>query len=521
MTASFALHAVQRPSTMPARVVTPGSLEEALAILSEHGAAARPIAGGTDLLVEFDRGARTGVALLVDLTRIAGLDVIDLVAPVGGAGTARIEIGATVTHNQIVASSLIRDHAVPLAQACWEVGSPALRNRATVVGNVVTASPANDTLSALAVLDAHVTIASTRGARRVPLADFHTGVRRTILDDDELVVGIDIDTLGPSERAVYVKGGLRRAQAISVVHAAVRLELVDGGIAAARVAVGSVAPTVERHGAIEAALVGRSVAVDGPDGVDGTADHIAAVAHDAIEPIDDLRADAEYRRDLTATMLARAVRALATDEVPIMDGQPVCLWGTTDGHAVTGAGHAADHGPGDPISAVVNGADASAPGSHQTLLHWLRDVGADGVKEGCAEGECGACTVDLDGLAVLSCLVPATRAEGAAITTVEGLVDADDPTALHPVQAAFVESAAVQCGYCTPGLLMASANLLAEVERPDADQIRQALAGNLCRCTGYTSVIDAVRLAGQAVTLRASVVKGSAAMPGMTGEVDA
>ncbi len=510
MTTSFVLHEVQRPSTMPRRVVTPGSLDDALALLAEHGAHARPIAGGTDLLVEFDRGARTGVELLVDLTRIAGLDVIDLVAPADPSGTARIEIGATVTHNQIVSSTLIRDHALPLAQACWEVGSPALRNRATVVGNIVTASPANDTLSALAVLDAHVTLVSTRGARRMPLAEFHTGVRRTALADDELVVGVDIDTLGPSERAVYVKGGLRRAQAISVVHAAVRLDLVDGAIAAARVALGSVAPTVDRHPVIEAALVGRSVAVDGPDGVDGTADHVASVAHDAIEPIDDLRADAEYRRDLTATMLARAVRALATDDVPLLHEAPVCLWGTTDGHAVTGADLAADHGPDDPIAARVNGSDVAAPGADQTLLHWLRGVGADGVKEGCAEGECGACTVDLDGLAVLSCLVPATRAAGSVVTTVEGLTGADGAGSLHPVQEAFVASAAVQCGYCTPGLVMASANLLAEVDRPDAARIREALAGNLCRCTGYTSVIDAVRLAGQAVTLRPTGEAGGA-----------
>ncbi len=474
-------HHVQRPATTPDRVVTVGSLDDALDLLATHGATARPIAGGTDLLVEFDRAARTGVDLLIDLTRIPGLDTITTI------DDGRIQLGATVTHNQVVASPTLTDAARPLVQACWEVGSPALRNRATIVGNVVTASPANDTLSALVVLDAHVHVASAaRGTRRVPLHEFHTGVRRTVLADDELVTAIDLEPLGPEDRAVYVKGGLRRAQAISVVHAAVRLTLADATITAARVALGSVAPTVDRVEVIEAALVGRSIT---PDALPALVAELETVAAEAVRPIDDLRADATYRHDLSGVMVARAVHALATDTVPAGPDRAIRLWGTGDGHAVTGAGHAADHGPTTPIGAVVNGHDIAAPGSDRTLLHWLRDTGHDGVKEGCAEGECGACTVEVDGLAVLSCLVPATRAHGTRIRTVEGLATGDG---LHPVQQGFVDATAVQCGYCTPGLLMAAASLLDEVDQPDAGDIRQALAGNLCRCTGYTSVVDAV-----------------------------
>ncbi len=152
--------------------------------------------------------------------------------------------------------------------------------------------------------------------------------------------------------------------------------------------------------------------------------------------------------------------------------------------------------------------------AHFTLLETLRyRLGLTGSKQGCDKGDCGACTVIMDGVATLSCLTPVWEAEGRDVVTVEGLAEPDAP---HPLQDAFDRYGAAQCGFCTPGILCSAAALLAAERRPSRERIREALAGNLCRCTGYTKIYEAVEAA--AAVLAEEAEGRPAHAPGTAGE---
>jgi carbon-monoxide dehydrogenase medium subunit len=474
--------------------VQASSIDEVLKILHEKGERARVIAGGTDLILEMERGVRQGIETLVDITRIPGLDTIRLT-------DETIHIGALATHNDCAASRLVRDHAYPLARAAWEVGAPQIRNRGTVAGNVITASPANDTITPLMALGAIVALRSLRGERRLPLADFYKGVRKTALEADEMLVEIEFRAMTPEQRGTFVKVALRRAQAISLVNVAMVVTMQGREVADAAIALGAVAPTIIRASEAESALSGRSL-------TDDTIAHVAALAMDASTPIDDIRGSASYRHELVRVAVSRGLTSIRDHRE--REGFPVDPILLVAGHEKIRRGKgrsgarssitdpkSSHHAAGSSIQTTINGRTHSFQGAHdKTLLRLLREeAGLTGTKEGCAEGECGACTVFLDGKAVMSCLVPAPAAHGAAVVTVEGLRRNHH---LHPMQQAFIHQGAVQCGYCTPGFIMSGAKLLEEKPRPTRDEIGQALTGNLCRCTGYFKIIQAVESASLA-----------------------
>ena len=149
------------------------------------------------------------------------------------------------------------------------------------------------------------------------------------------------------------------------------------------------------------------------------------------------------------------------------------------------------------VTLTVNGEQREADGvwEGESLLHLLREhLGLPGSKNACEQGECGSCTVYLDGVTCCACLVAAGQAQDAQVVTVEGLAGDDG---LHQVQQAFIDAGAVQCGFCTPGLVVAAHDLLSRSPDPADDAVREALAGNLCRCTGYVTILDAVRLAAR------------------------
>ena len=469
------LHWVQRPGTSMRGMQHPTTVLEALHMLADDPSL-RPVAGGTDLVLELARSGVGGQVDLLDLTHVDGFRVLDL-------ADDTIVIGAGVTHADILAEPLVAERILPLAQACLEIGSPQLRNRATVVGNLVTASPANDTISALIALDAVVVIASLESGavaeRQVHLHDFYDGFRSTVLRPGELVTRLVVPQPKPRQRGLWVKAGLRKAQAISVVHAGFNLDFdADGTVTMARIALGSVGPTVAVNEPAARELVGSPLT---PETIAAAAD--AAVA--SVTPIADGRATAEYRSSSVRTVVSRALSTLAAGgerdrwpaRIPLLSVR-------------------ADMAEQAPVATgritldVNNDRHAGESVGTGTLLDWLRENVGPGTKEGCAEGECGACTVSLNGDAVMSCLVPAAQATGASVQTIEGLGTEAD---LHPMKQAFVDKFAVQCGYCIPGFIMAAERLSHEFDSvPTREEIELALSGNLCRCTGYYNIIDAV-----------------------------
>jgi len=460
----------------------PGSLEEALELLHQLNGQARVVAGGTDVLVELQRGVKP-TRTLIDISAIHDLKYIRHEGEY-------LFLGALATHNDVVASAACVEHALPLAQACWEVGAPQIRARATLAGNVVTASPANDTITPLMALHAEVVLVSTEGERVVPLHDFYPGVRRTLLKPNELLREIRVPAMTGSQRGLFLKLGLRRAQAISVINVALVLTFAGEQISDARITLGSLAPTIVHASTAEAYLKGKTLDA-------AVCEEAGRLANEDVTPIDDIRGSARYRRATLAALVAQGLQRIAAGkEAEGWAEQPVLL--ETQGGTATSSRFEGT------IITTINGKPYQLANAQQkTLLNALReDAGLTGTKEGCAEGECGACTVWLNGQAVMSCMVPAPQAHNAAITTIEGLANGSalHPLhLLHPLQQAFIDHAAVQCGYCIPGMLMAGAKLLQEHPHPNIEQVQAALSGNICRCTGYRKILDAVLNAGGAI----------------------
>jgi len=465
-------------------------IEEVIDVLAEREDRARVIAGGTDLLLEIERSIRTGIDTLIDISRIPDLDRIYV------DQDEFIHLGPLVTHNHCIASKLIIENALPLAQAASEVGAPQIRNRGTIAGNLITASPANDTITPLIAMNAQVVLQSQGNKRVIPLHEFYTGVRKTVMYPDELLIDIRFRKLSENQRGQFYKLGLRRAQAISLVNAACVLtfeenpidSIQDLRIQNATITLGAVAPTIIRATDAEKFLVGKVLTEE-------TIESASQLAQHAAMPIDDVRSSRDYRSAMVRVCVHRALSAILRGD-KVYDGleQPVLLWGNKFQKEVSKFTESIWHSDRTPIITQINGRKLIFKSGHRkTLLRLLReDGGLIGTKEGCAEGECGACTVFLDGKAVMSCLVPAVRAHGAEIITIEGLGQKDD---LHPMQQAFIDYGAVQCGYCTPGFIMSAAKLFEENPSPTQDQIKQAITGNLCRCTGYYKIIDAIESA--------------------------
>jgi carbon-monoxide dehydrogenase medium subunit len=274
-------------------LATPGRVDECLRLLGQRGPDTRLLAGGTDLLPQMKNGLLKP-ARVIDLSGVADLRVL---GPDDGRG---FRVGAAVTARRLERDPRVRSTYPALAESGALVGSIQVRNLATVGGNLCNAAPSADMAPPLVALDAEAVIAGPSGRRRVPVASFFVGVRRTVLAPDELLVEFVIPTPGPRSGGSYLRHTPRRELDIAVVGVASQLTLTDGVCATARIALAAVAPVPVRATAAEQALEGQRL-------TPALLEHAATLAVDAARPISDQRGSAEFRRHLVRVLTRRTL----------------------------------------------------------------------------------------------------------------------------------------------------------------------------------------------------------------------
>jgi len=498
----------------------PNSLKEALALLAEN-ADAKILAGGTNLLVDMKLG-KAAPAKVIDITFVPEMRGIE-------ERSDGVWIGALTTIRELAVSRLLWTSYTALAEAAAAFGSTQVAMRGTLGGNVCNGSPASDTVPALLAFGAEAYLMGPEGERMAVLGDLLAGPGQVKLRKGEILAAVRMPKVTAGTGSAFLK--ISRVHAdLAKVSAAVRLTRDEGGRATSvRIELGSVGPTVVRARKAEAVLAKQPMS-------DEVRLAAAEAAANEIQPIDDVRSTADYRRK-AAMALVHDAAGLAWERaaVPVkhrlrgsvvaskprdvlslsVDNDEVALasnkvGGTRAKPTLKGEppkavlqslpSLAVDPDESVVISLTVNGEETEidvAP--NDLLLNVLREhLELTGSKYGCGIGECGACTVWMNGTPVLGCLVLAVSADGADVRTIEGEAANGQLTAL---QQAFIDENAFQCGYCTPGMLMMSKRLLEEIPQPTEDEIRDYLKGNHCRCTGYASIVRAVGL----------VARGSAA----------
>ena len=469
------------------------SVEEAVSLLACREGGAKLLAGGQSL-VPMLNFRLVHPSLLVDVNRIPGLSGIE-------EGDGVLRIGALARHRRLEVSAAVAERFPVLRAAVRNVAHLAVRNRGTLGGSLAHADPAAELPMMALLLDATMEIAGPAGPpRRLAARDFFHSALATDLGDAEMLTRVELPFLPPGTGWGFEEVA-RRAGDFALAAAAATLTLgADGKVAEARLAVMGAHDTPLRIAAAETLLAGETPDRDAMEAA-------AWAARDAVEPYDDLHASADLRRHLVGVLARRALESAARRaregtgrEEPGRDEA-----GRESGRSRGGRDREvrADHAEGRrmggrrTIRVSVNGTHFEREVEPRRLLaDFLReDLGLTGTHVGCEHGVCGACTVLLDGDSARSCLTLAVQADGAEVETVEGLGTMD---ALHPLQRTFREHHALQCGFCTPGMLMTALDFLRKHPSPSDAEIRDGLSGNLCRCTGYEHIVRAVRAASEA-----------------------
>ncbi len=447
----------------------PTRLEDALRLIAQG---AVPLAGGTRLL-----SAPREVPNVVDL---AALELSRIESDDGD-----LSLGAGATLQEVLELPLAYEATAGLLpEACRaHSSSRMLRGMATVGGESIHAASDSDVVAALLALNAVYVIVhgGSEGPMEVPALRF---VKEPTKDLGTTGLLVSITIPGRPDGAALERVAVLPS-APSLVSVAAAVAFSGDRIARGRVAVTGLEGPPVRATEAEARLEAT------------TGDALTlreAAAHLARLPFrDDAHASAAYRRRVAPVLAARALsRAVAQARAHGTAPVPRCRPAATSRRMTE-----LPYFTSGRMDLQVNGRSVAAQvEARTTLLDMLRREGLYGTKHGCETGECGACTVLLDGRPILACLTLALRAHGRSVVTVEGL---GNPDALHPIQQAFVDEGAIQCGYCTPAMELAAKSLLDSIMDPTETEVRDALAGCLCRCTGYVKPVAAVLRAARAL----------------------
>jgi aerobic-type carbon monoxide dehydrogenase small subunit (CoxS/CutS family)/CO/xanthine dehydrogenase FAD-binding subunit len=438
----------------------PARKAQALELLAQG---VRPLAGGTRLLA-----TPADVPNVLDVVAL-GLNRVDV-------RDGDLVVGATVTVQDLIDSPAVHAGSSGLLPAAARAHSASrmLRGMATIGGESVHRAHDSELLAALLALNAVYVV--ERGSERseIPAVRFLRDPQAD-LEGGGLLTSLFVP--GPPQGAALERVAVLPS-APALVAVAVAVSLSAGRCTRARIAAVGLEAGPARVTDAEARLEGTAA---------GEEDVVAAVEEVARARYrEDAHAPAAYRREASRVLARRALqRALAQAR-----GAPAPAAGRARSALAPRRIPELPYFTSGRIEIRLNGADWHADTeARATLLQLLRREGLWGVKHGCETGECGSCTVLLDGKPVVACLTLALRAHGRSVQTVEGL---GSPDALHPIQQAFVDTGAIQCGYCTPAMELCAKALLDTVPRPNEDEVRDALAGCLCRCTGYVKPVQAV-----------------------------
>jgi xanthine dehydrogenase iron-sulfur cluster and FAD-binding subunit A len=461
------------------------TIAEACGVLAGHEKELTILAGGTDLLIELRRGTTKAPKVILDISGVPELGGID-------EADGSITIKPLATHTSLLRSALVQKFAPLLGSAASAIGSPQIRDRGTVGGNIMNAAACADTVPPLIALGATVTLQSKRGTREMALVDLFVKPYQTKAKPDELLMAIRFPKLPPGARSAFIKLGRRNALSISRMSVAAVLQMgSDGRITEARIVPGAAFPTWKRVPEAEQMLVGQKPMekLFAAAGQKVSAEMVKATGR---------RWSTEYKEPVIAVLVRRALEQCTT----VGRAVPSATQHSAKTRTLRSISHERGAlGTARPttelaITTTINGRSHTlTTAANRTLLDLLRDqLGLLGTKCGCEIGECGACTVLLDGEPVNSCLVLAPQIDGREVVTVEGL--AQDGK-LHPLQESFLDHDAVHCGFCTPGMLLSAKALLDWNPRPTETEIRTAISGNLCRCTGYQQIVQAITKAAR------------------------